>query len=121
MFKELLQKIIENCEGAAAGCVMGFDGIAVDVLTAPAAPGDVDVQTLGMEFSFVLTQIRKAAEVLEIGGLDEVVIRSEKLTFVVRMLSPEYFVGLVVLPTGNLGKGRFLVRKTVPELRAQLQ
>lgn len=117
MFRESLQKIIGNCEGAVAGVVMGFDGIAVDTV---AQDDEVDVQTIGMEFSFVLGQVRKAADILEVGSLEEVSIRSESLTFMIRVLSDDYFVGVAMKPEGNFGKGRFLMRMAVPELRAQL-
>ena len=117
MFQPLLEKIIDGCDGAVAGCVMGFDGIAVETVS---RDQDVDAQTLNAEFSFVLKQVHKAAEVLEIGRVEEVVIRSEKLTYIVRTLTAEYFIGLVVLPHGNLGKGRFLIRKSLPDLQGQL-
>lgn len=117
MFRAPLQKIVDNCEGALASVLMGFDGIAVESVSRDEG---FDVQTISMEFSFVLTQVRKAAEILEVGGLDEVSIRSDKLTFMVRVLSDEYFVALAVAPDGNFGKGRFLMRMAVPQLRAQL-
>jgi predicted regulator of Ras-like GTPase activity (Roadblock/LC7/MglB family) len=116
-FEESLRQVIEGCEGAVAGVVMGFDGIAVETLSLDPA---VDVQTISMEFSFVLTQVRKAAEILEVGALEEVAIRSSELTFIIRILSDDYFLGLAMKPDGNFGKGRFLLRMAVPEIRAQL-
>lgn len=118
MFTTHLQKIVDNCDGAVASVVMGFDGIAVDSVST--REDLFDMQTVSMEFSFVLTQVRKAAEILEVGELDEVSIRSEKLTFIVRVLSEDYFVALAMLPSGNFGKGRFLMRVALPELRAHL-
>jgi predicted regulator of Ras-like GTPase activity (Roadblock/LC7/MglB family) len=117
MFRESLEKIIDNCDGAVAGVVMGFDGIAVDTIS---RDGEVDVNTISMEFSFVLGQVRKAAELLEVGSLEEVSIRSESLTFVIRVLSEDYFLGIALKPDGNFGKGRFLMRLALPDLRAEL-
>ena len=116
-FQESLKSIVEGCDGAVAGIVMGFDGIAVETLCQDTA---LDVQTIGMEFSFVLTQVRKAAEILEVGHLEEVAIRAENLTFIIRVLSDDYFLGLAMRPNGNFGKGRFLLRMALPDLRAQL-
>lgn len=117
MFRDELQRMITNCDGALAGVVMGFDGIAVDAVVGD--PG-FDVNTIAMEYSFVLTQVRKAADILDAGSLNEVSIRCDELTFVVRVLSREYFVALALRPGGNLGKGRYLMRRALPELRGYL-
>lgn len=118
MFKEALQKIVDNVEGGMAGLVMGFDGIAVDAYTREG--NKIDVTTVGMEFSFVLTQVRKAAEVLDMGGVSEIAIKAEKLTIVIRILTNEYFLALALAPDGNFGKGRYLMRMVAPKLQSEL-
>ena len=118
MFKEALRSIVDGTEGAIAGLLMGFDGIAVESYSAPGEP--VDITTVGMEFSFVLTQVRKAAEILEVGTLQEIAIRSEKLTILIRVVSPEYFIALAIRPEGNFGKGRYLLRVVAPKMQADL-
>ena len=117
MFREILQKIVDRCDGAVAGVVMGFDGISIELVTRDPS---VDVQTVSMEFSFVLTQVRKAAEILEVGALEEVTIRADKIVFLIRVLSEDYFMGLVLRPEGNFGKGRFLLRLALHDLRGQV-
>jgi predicted regulator of Ras-like GTPase activity (Roadblock/LC7/MglB family) len=117
MFKEILEKIVENCDGSVAGVLMGFDGIAVETV---ARDQEMDVQTIAMEFSFVLGQVRKAAEILEVGALEEVSIRSENLTFIIRVLNEEYFYGTALKPNGNFGKARFLMRMAYQDLLKQL-
>ena len=82
--------------------------------------GGVDIQTVGMEFSFILTQVRKAAEILEVGAVQEVSIRTGSLTMLIRVVSPEYFVALAIRPDGNFGKGRYLLRLVAPKLQAEI-
>ena len=118
MFREPLQKVVDNTEGGIAGLVMGFDGISVEAYTRQGQ--QIDINTVGMEFSFILGQIRKAASVLEIGDVNEVTIRAEKLTIVIRVLSSEYFLALALTPEGNFGKGRYLMRVVAPKLQAEL-
>ncbi|MBI4509723.1 MAG: hypothetical protein HY698_08795 [Deltaproteobacteria bacterium] len=118
MFKEPLQKIVDNVEGGIAGLVMGFDGIAVD--TYVRERDKADINTVGMELSFVLTQVRKAAQVLELGAISEFAIKAEKLTIVIRVLSNDYFLALALTPDGNFGKGRYLMRVVAPKLQAEL-
>ncbi len=112
-----MENILEECEGAIAAVVMGFDGIAVESLSRDSG---LDVKNVGMELSFVLGQVRKAAEVLEAGGLKEVCVTSENLTFIIRVLSDDYFLGLAMKPEGNFGKARFLARMALPDLRGHL-
>ena len=118
MFQENLKRLVADTEGAVAGLLMGFDGIQVDSYSAPQS--DVDINTVGMEFSFILTQVRKAAEILEVGGVQEIAIRAERLTVLIRVISHEYFVALAVRPEGNFGKGRYLLRVIAPKLYAEM-
>jgi predicted regulator of Ras-like GTPase activity (Roadblock/LC7/MglB family) len=97
---------------------MGFDGIAVESYAKDAQK--LDIQTVGMEFSFILAQVKKAADIIDGGGVEEVSIRTERLTLLIRVLSKDYFVALALLPGGNTGKGRYLLRVTAPQIQAEL-
>jgi predicted regulator of Ras-like GTPase activity (Roadblock/LC7/MglB family) len=118
MFQENLKRMVADTDGGVAALLMGFDGIAVDSHTA--AQAGVDITTVGMEFSFILTQVRKAAEILEVGGVHEITIRAETLTILIRVLTPDFFIALAIRPDGNFGKGRYLLRVVAPKLVAEL-
>ena len=118
MFNDTLRKVVDNVDGGIAAVIMGLDGIPVE--TYVRQDGRVDVTTVGMEFSFILSQIRKAAESLQVGGLEELTVRANRLLLVCRMLTPNYFVGVAIAPEGNFGKCRYLMRLAVPQLTAQL-
>ncbi len=118
MFAESLRKIVDNVDGAIAAVVMGLDGIPVDSYVRQA--DRVDVNTVGMEFSFILTQVRKAGESLQVGGLEELSVKAQRLILICRMISPQYFVAVAMAPEGNFGKARFLARMATPALVAQL-
>jgi predicted regulator of Ras-like GTPase activity (Roadblock/LC7/MglB family) len=118
MFQENLKRLVDDTDGGVAGLLMGFDGIAVDSYLAP--NGGVDIQTVGMEFSFILIQVRKAAEILEVGAVQEIAIRAGQVTILIRVLSAEYFLALAIRPDGNFGKGRYLLRIVAPKLQAEL-
>ena len=97
---------------------MGLDGIPVE--TYVRQNDKVDVTTVGMEFSFILTQIRKAGDSLQVGGLEELSVKAQRLLLVCRMLSPQYFIAIAMAPEGNFGKARYLVRLAGPSLTANL-
>lgn len=117
MFAEHLKAVVENVEGGRGGLIMGLDGIAVDSYVREES---FDISTIGMEFSFILTQARKAGEILQVGGVSEFVVRAESMWMLVRMLTDEYFLAIVLGADGNFGKCRFLMRLAQPKLLAEL-
>jgi len=118
LFADLLKKVVDNVDGALAAVVMGLDGIAVETYTRQ--NNRVDVNTVAMEFSFILGQVRKAGDSLAVGGLEELSVKAQRLLLICRMISPQYFVAIAMTPEGNFGKCRFLMRMATPGLVAQL-
>jgi predicted regulator of Ras-like GTPase activity (Roadblock/LC7/MglB family) len=118
LFAETLKKVVDNVEGGIAAVIMGLDGISVDTYIKLA--DRVDVNTVAMEFSFILSQVRKAGDSLAVGNLEELSVKAQRLLLVCRMLSPQYFIAIAMAPEGNFGKARYLARLAQPALVAQL-
>jgi predicted regulator of Ras-like GTPase activity (Roadblock/LC7/MglB family) len=118
LFAETLRKVVDNVDGGLAGVIMGLDGIAVE--TYVRQDDRVDVNTVAMEFSFILTQVRKAGDSLAVGGLEELTVKAQRLMLVCRMLSGQYFVAIAMAPEANWGKARYLTRLATPALVAAL-
>ena len=119
-FRESIEKLLNGIEGAVSCALMGFDGITVDISSKEAAAGGPDIQTLSMEFAHLIAQARRTLESVDAGALEEFTLRTDKMTLVVRLLTPEYFLACAILPAGNLGKARYLMRLSAPALRADL-
>ena len=118
-FREQLEGICSRVEGAYAASLMGFDGIAIETVQ-PNNPQNLELQTLLIEYSGILSNIKNAAEQLQMGAASEVSIRTEKLVAVARMLTPDYFVLLALAPDGNLGRARYELRVTGPKVALDL-
>jgi predicted regulator of Ras-like GTPase activity (Roadblock/LC7/MglB family) len=118
MFRENLQKMIDRVDGGVAGILMGFDGISVEAY-ARAAAGP-DIQTVGMELAHVISQVRRATQALEVGGLREVVVRADSLVVLVHVLNNDYFVACAIRPEANAGKARYLLRLMAPQIQSEL-
>lgn len=108
-FREDLEGICGRVGGSFAASVMGFDGIPIETVEAAATPG-VELQTLLVEYSGILSQVRQAAEQLQMGSASEVSIRTEKMVAVARLLTPDYFVVVALDPEGNVGRARYELR-----------
>jgi len=118
-FKEDLEQICGKVDGSFAASVMGFDGIPIETHESR-PPGGMDLQTLLVEYSGIINQVKQAAETLAMGKASEVSIRTEKLVAVARPLTPDYFVVLTLAPEGNVGRARYELRLAGPKLAAQL-
>ena len=120
-FRENITKLVEKLDGGVAAVLMGFDGISVDSFAKSGYDGALpDIQTLAMEFAHLISQARRTLQSLDAGPLEEFTLRAESLTLIVRVLTPEYFLACAVLPSGSVGKARYLMRMTAPALRADL-
>ncbi len=118
MFKEILQRIVEGTGGGVGAVLMGYDGIAIDQYFQPV--DGVDLQLIAVEYSNVLKEIKKTAEILNTGDMEEVSIGTERFYVLVRTLSDEYFVALTLGREGNLGKGRYLLLRESGALKQAL-
>ena len=118
MFNQHLKQVVDNVDGGIGALLMGLDGIAVESYVRD--DHKIDITTLGMEFSFILTQAKKASDILKLGGMEEFAIRAESLVLVIRMLSTDYFLAVVLRSDGNFGKCRYLMRVAQPRLSAEL-
>lgn len=109
MFNEILQRIVEGTGGGIGAVLMGYDGIAIDQYFAP--DEKLDLQMVVVEYSNVLKEIRKTADILSLGDMEEISIRTDRFIIVIRVLNDEYFTALVIHRDGNFGKGRYLMTR----------
>jgi predicted regulator of Ras-like GTPase activity (Roadblock/LC7/MglB family) len=118
MFKEILRKIIGKMNGEALGTIlMDKEGIAVDKIV---EDDSLDIETAGMEYSVVLKDIFKAADMMKAGDVSEVLIRTGRFAAILRILDETYFVALFLRSSGSVGRGRYVLRTVSPELKKEL-
>lgn len=117
MFEERLKTAVGTVRGGEAAILMGFDGIPVDSY---GIDEGLDIETFGMEFSVVLKEVRKAAELLETGSALEMTVSTERLCTVLRVVSDDYFIAMALSPAGNIGKARYVLRMLAPDFRSEL-
>ncbi|PLX89117.1 MAG: GTPase [Desulfuromonas sp.] len=118
MFKEILQEIVTQTPGSVGAVLMGYDGIAIEQYI---NEGDnVDLQLVAIEYSNVVKEIRKTAEILGTGELQEVSVKTGRYFVIIHALTPDYFVALTLIREGNFGKGRYLLMRDAPQLREAL-
>lgn len=118
MFKDILEKVVTTCAGGVGAVLMGFDGIAIEQYVVEDAT--LDLNLVAIEYSNVTKEIRRAADVLNTGALQEVAIKTEHFYVIIYVLTEDYFVALTLSRSGNYGQGRYLLMREAENLRQAL-
>ena len=122
-FAAHLREIAQQCGGGIGAALMGNDGIAIEqVLVQPAPDGPLaeDIGTAGVEFGRILDEIRKAADALAGGSVEETVVSLSRVRLIFRPVDEDTFLVVVLGPDGNLGKARYLIRRHLLAIRREL-
>jgi len=106
MFKEALEAIVAKTDGSLGALIMGTDGLSVETFFSTKG-GDV----AAAELTSVVRRAIKSGSDLDLGKLQEMVVKLETVTFLIRFFNRDYFVMLALTPEGNVGRGRYELRK----------
>jgi predicted regulator of Ras-like GTPase activity (Roadblock/LC7/MglB family) len=121
VFDKILSDLVEKTPGAHAAMVMGYDGIPLDQYSKGNGP-PFDLQTVGIEYCGVIHEIRKQTTQVGLAqeGVQEITVRSDSWSLLIRLINEEYFALLVLDSQGFFGKGRYLLRHAANQVRTQL-
>jgi predicted regulator of Ras-like GTPase activity (Roadblock/LC7/MglB family) len=119
-FREILEHVIGQTPGAQAGAIMGTDGIPIEEYAVPGS--DLELDTLTIEFSAVLEQLRKVSGSVfgADDGLEEIVLSTRDHQLLFRPIDEDYLFVVALEPLGMVGKARYLVRGVMEQLRDEL-
>ena len=110
MFKEALQTIVEKTDGSLGALIMGADGLSVEKFFNQAGV-DANLDVAAAEFTSLVRSASKSGSDLDLGAPRELVVTLEKVMFAMRLFNRDYFLVLALKPEGNLGRGRYELRK----------
>jgi len=118
IFEEVAKELVDRVYGAMASVIMGRDGIPLSMYKKEGV--EMELETLGIEYANVLSEVNRATGSIGSGSLNEMSIATEKFLILLRTINPEYFMCLILAPDGNFGKARFLMRISIPKIKAEL-
>ncbi|HJZ82314.1 MAG TPA: hypothetical protein VKD91_18275 [Pyrinomonadaceae bacterium] len=110
MFKETLQTIVEKTDGSLGALIMGVDGLSVERFFTPEGMA-ANLDVAAAELTSLIRSASRSGSDLNLGELHELVVAHGKVTFVMRFFSKDYFAVLALAPDGNVGRGRYELRK----------
>ncbi|HEX8069699.1 MAG TPA: roadblock/LC7 domain-containing protein [Pyrinomonadaceae bacterium] len=115
MFRDSLERLIERTEGATGALIMGTDGIAVEkVLLQEAREKNLDVAAA--EFTSLLRAAQRVGADTGIGQVRELIVGFDDMRVLIRAFNRDYFAVLALREDGNMGRGRFELRKVELDL-----
>jgi len=117
--RDTLSTILRSVDGALAVSIMAYDGIPIDEVAVEQS--DFDTQLLAVEYATVLKEIKRAVDVIRAGGVEEVSITTSQTRVIMRVLNDELFMALIMVRSGNFGKGRYLLKIKSYELIRELE
>lgn len=110
MFKQMLGNIIERTEGSLGALIMGLDGIAVEKMIGKAG-NEANLDVAAAEFTSLVRSAQRSGNDTGLGKLRELVVLLDSAVIMMRLLGKDYFVVLALSPEGNVGRGRYELRK----------
>ncbi len=110
MFKESLQTLVEKTDGSLGALIMGADGLSVEKFFTEAGV-EANLDVAAAEYTSLVRTASRSGKDLDLGELRELVVVLAGVTFVMRLFNKDYFAVLALKPDGNLGRGRYELRK----------
>ncbi len=115
-FSEVLREVVERIEGATSCIILASDGIPVEEYTTERL---IDFNDLSAEASTLIKDIELASEDLGIGKAREFSVIADSCGIIMRKITDEYYITVVLKPDANYGKARFVLRTVVPKIEQE--
>jgi predicted regulator of Ras-like GTPase activity (Roadblock/LC7/MglB family) len=110
MFREALQTIVEKTDGSLGALIMGADGLSVERFFSEQG-NQANLDVAAAEFTSLIRSASRSGKDLDLGDLRELVVSLANVTLLMRLFNKDYFIVLALQPEGNLGRGRYELRK----------
>ncbi len=79
-----------------------------------------DIGSAGVEFGRIIGDITKASDALAGGAVTETVVSLARFTLIFHNVDDDVMLVMALAPSGNLGKARYLIRRSMVTLRQEL-
>lgn len=109
MFREVLHKVLSRTEGCLGVLIMGTDGIAVASVWKYGAK-QPNLEVALAEFTALMRNADRTKTDSHLGRLREMSLTGDHAVFILRSVTKNYFLAMILLPDGNFGRGRYELR-----------
>jgi len=117
VFGTALARIAERVEGTRAVSLIGADGIPIETW---GSPQGLTIEIVAAEMGALLQAARRASASSSSGEMREIATVTDGGIAVLSRVTGEYYLLLLLAREGNLGRGRFELRKAAAALEKEL-
>jgi len=117
MFKDVLEGLVGRIEEARGAVIVGVDGIPLEQYS---PGGALDLEKLAAECTSLVKTAAETGRALDQGPAREVVLRCDGAQTLLRSLTSDYFLCLILGPQAQLGRARYELQKACQRLESEL-
>lgn len=108
MFAVTLKDIANKLDDLECVMLVGTDGLPIEKVIRKET---LNVELLVAEFTSILRNAAQTAMEVEAGGLDELILLTERVIVLLKAITSEYFLMIILSEGGNIGRARFELKK----------
>jgi predicted regulator of Ras-like GTPase activity (Roadblock/LC7/MglB family) len=110
-YEVLLRELTDSIPGAVSASLTGIDGIGIAFYN---IDPNFDPTLADAEFATMLGTASRAAQNLAVGGINELIFSTDKITIILRMIGTDFYLGVGMQGgVGNIGMARLQMRRAV--------
>jgi len=111
-FVDGLKLIVEEVPGSLGASINGLDGLIIaEYKKIP--DSELDLTMLSAEMTTLLKRAVKTSDDIRMGPLQEITIMDQSKAIIMKTINEEYYLLLAIKASGNMGKGRYALKKAV--------
>lgn len=116
---DILGEAVGHVSGLMLAGVVGTDGIGVEmIMDNDALPHDYQVAEL--EIASLISHVSGSAHRLGVGMVYDLVLETEMITYILSVITPEYYAVVGVHPDSNITRARHAVWQIVKRCQTEL-
>jgi len=117
MFKQVLEGLVSRVEEVQGAAMIGVDGIPIAEV--PVRAG-IDLERIAAECTSLIKTAVATGRALEQGMPQELMLRCQEAQTLLRAVTPEYYLCLIMDPRASTGRARYELEKACQHLEGEL-
>jgi predicted regulator of Ras-like GTPase activity (Roadblock/LC7/MglB family) len=108
MFQLILKEMANRLDDAECILLMGTDGLPIEKVVKSES---LNIELLIAEFTTILRNTAQTASEVNAGELEEFILLTDRVIVVLKAITQEYFLMMILKGNANIGRARFELKK----------